>query len=148
LGTKADGLQTKANDPFDFIANFHWDEAKTAMDNYVDYVNGLNSRVGNAPGTGMGVWAMPQDPSQHAAGSTGLPDGTFTVGEQGFELMSKHGSNVQVLSNPQSRHTIAASNSGGGPTINVTVNGSILSERDLSAALDRAMKRGNKMAWT
>jgi hypothetical protein len=72
----------------------------------------------------------------HASGGQ-VGDGLFTVGEEGWELMRKSGSNVQLLSNPQARrfaHGAGSGGSGGGAghtVINLQVDGQTIARATL-----------------
>ncbi|HEY2089447.1 MAG TPA: hypothetical protein VGH54_25915, partial [Mycobacterium sp.] len=63
--------------------------------------------------------------NKKAAGSAfaagGMPDdGVFTVGEEGTEIMEKHGAYLKVISSPQAHHVLAGGGAGSGSGGNAT----------------------------
>jgi hypothetical protein len=79
-------------------------------------------------------------PTGHAAGGF-VGDGWFMTGEKGPELGYKAGSSVEIFSNPKTEKMLGGMGSGQAPsiTLQITVQGSVISERDLTEVVRNGM---------
>lgn len=92
----------------------------------------------------------------YASGTTDLPDGDSIFNESGPEIIRKRGASVEIMSNPRSRLALseaAPAVAVGGATehhyhYNVTVQGSLISERDLVGILNDLQTRGLTTPWS